>query len=44
MKAADSGITSEGLIAITPVEELYWIKEKRQVSEYEFNCFEVNDD
>lgn len=44
MRAADVGIKSEGLIAITPVDELYWIKEKKPASEDEFNYFEVGHD
>ena len=44
MKAADLGVASEGLIAITPVEELYWIKENRPASEDELNYFEVDHD
>lgn len=44
MKAADLGIASEGLIAITSVDELYWIKENRPASEDELNYFEVDHD
>jgi len=44
MSAADTGVTSEGLIAISPVDEMYWIKENKPVSENEFNCLEVGHD
>lgn len=44
MNAADTGITSEGLVAISPVDEMYWIKGNKPVSEYEFNCLEVDHD
>lgn len=44
MNAAEVGVVSEGLIAITPVEEMYWIKGKRPVFEYELNYFEEGDD
>ena len=44
MNAADTGVTSEVLVAISPVDEMYWIKGNKPISEYEFNCLEVDHD
>lgn len=44
IQTADVGADSEGLIAISPVDELYWIYEGKPVTEDKFHYFEVDHD
>ena len=41
LHTADLGEESEGLVAITSVDELFWVNGERHAAEDEFNYFEV---
>jgi nitrogen regulatory protein PII len=41
MQIADVGADSEGLVAITSVDELFWIGDQKPAAAEEFNFFEV---
>jgi nitrogen regulatory protein PII len=42
MQTADVGVQSEGLVAISSVDELFWVHKQRPVDEDDFKYFEVD--
>ncbi len=40
MKTADVGATCEGLIAISPIDELFWVYQQTVVTEKDFNFYD----